>query len=153
MTFEMRRPLRKPCNVLRHGAYRRFSLQRTAGPYSWVIFDQVIEHSLRADVRFAPKATKLARRCNMSRRATSGLMHRSKLKLYSITSSARACARAHSGNPAFRRPSIISVEFDCPPRAIHPDIVKVGSTSSRRAAASRASAFRPRWAKADARTR
>src|SRR5215469_5656292 len=43
---------------------------------------------------------------------------------------------AHSGNPAFRRPSIISFEFDCPPRAIHADIVKAGSTSSRRATAS-----------------
>ena len=61
--------------------------------------------------------------------------------------------RAHSGNPAFRRPSISSFAFDCPPRAIHADIVKAGSTSSRRAAASRASASRPRWAKADARQR
>src|SRR5579871_2250794 len=39
---------------------------------------------------------------------------------------------AHSGNPAFRRPSIRSFEFDCPPRAIHEEIVKVGSTSRRR---------------------
>ena len=69
-----------------------------------------------------------------------------------ITSSAQA-ARAHSGNPAFRSPSIISFAFDCPPRAIHADIVKAGSSSSRRAAASRASASRPRWAKADARQR
>jgi len=60
---------------------------------------------------------------------------------------------SHSGNPAFRRPSISSLEFDCPPRAIHADIVKAGSTSSRRAAASRASASRPRWANADARER
>jgi hypothetical protein len=59
----------------------------------------------------------------------------------------------HSGNPAFRRPSISSFEFVCPPRAIHADIVKAGSSSSRRAAASRASASRPRWAKADARQR
>jgi hypothetical protein len=61
--------------------------------------------------------------------------------------------RAHSGNPALRRPSISSFAFDCPPRAIHADIVKAGSTSSRRAAASRASASRPRWAKAEARQR
>ena len=38
-------------------------------------------------------------------------------------------------------------------RPILADIVKAGSTSSRRAAASRASASRPRWAKADARQR
>jgi hypothetical protein len=61
--------------------------------------------------------------------------------------------RDHSGNPAFRRPSISSFEFDCPPRAMKADIVKAGSTSSRRAAASRTSASRPRWAKADARQR
>ena len=66
----------------------------------------------------------------------------------SITSS-----RSYSGNPAFRRPSISSFEFDCPPRAMYSDIVKAGSTSSRRAVASRASASRPRWAKADARQR
>jgi hypothetical protein len=36
----------------------------------------------------------------------------------------------YSGNPAFRRPSINSFAFDCPPRAIHADIVKVGSVSS-----------------------
>jgi hypothetical protein len=29
-----------------------------------------------------------------------------------------AVHRAHSGNPAFRKPSITSFEFDCPPRAI-----------------------------------
>src|SRR5215467_2533506 len=60
---------------------------------------------------------------------------------------------AYSGTPAFRNPSINSFAFDCPPRAIHADIVKAGSTSSRRAAASRASASRPRRAKADARQR
>jgi hypothetical protein len=65
----------------------------------------------------------------------------------------RGRARVHSGNPALRRPSINSFAFDCPPRAIHADIVKPGSTSSRRAAASRASASRPRWANADARQR
>jgi hypothetical protein len=58
----------------------------------------------------------------------------------------KAAHRVHSGNPAFRRPSINSFEFDCPPRAIHVVIVKLGSTSSRRTAASRASASRPRWA-------
>jgi hypothetical protein len=49
----------------------------------------------------------------------------------SITSS----VRAHSGNPAFRA-SINRFAFDCPPHAIHADIVKAGSTSSTRAAAS-----------------
>src|SRR6202040_4241944 len=44
---------------------------------------------------------------------------------------------AHSGSPAFRSPSVSSVAFDCPPRAIHEEIVKAGSTSRRRAAASR----------------
>jgi hypothetical protein len=65
-----------------------------------------------------------------------------------ITSS----ARAHSGNPALRRPSINSFEceFDAPPRAIKAEIVTAGSSSSTRATASRASASRPRWAKADA---
>ena len=58
---------------------------------------------------------------------------------------------SHSGNPALRRPSISSFAFDCPPRAIHEEIVKAGSVSSTQAAASRASASRPRWAKADAR--
>jgi len=65
----------------------------------------------------------------------------------------RGTHRAHSGSPAFRRPSINSFEFDCPPRAIHAEIVKAGSVSSTRATASRASASRPRWAKADARQR
>jgi hypothetical protein len=62
-------------------------------------------------------------------------------------------APAHSGNPAFRSPSSASFAFDCPPRAIHSDIVKAGSSSSTRAAASWASALRPRWANADARQR
>ena len=57
----------------------------------------------------------------------------------------------HSGKPAFRRPSINSFAFDGPPPAMNADIVKAGSNSSRRATASRASASRPRWAKADAR--
>ena len=36
--------------------------------------------------------------------------------------------RVHSGNPAFRRPSISNFAFDCPPRAIQADIVKLGSS-------------------------
>jgi hypothetical protein len=60
--------------------------------------------------------------------------------------------RVHSGNPAFRRSSISSFAFD-PPRAIHEEIVKAGSTSSRCAPASRALASRPMSAKADARHR
>jgi hypothetical protein len=59
---------------------------------------------------------------------------------------------SYSGNPAFRRPSINSFEVDSPRWATHADIVKAGSVSSRRAAASRASASRPRWAKAHAAT-
>ena len=65
----------------------------------------------------------------------------------------RTCAPGYSGNPAFRRPSINSFAFEYPPRAINADIVKAGSISSTRAAASCASASRPRWAKADARQR
>ncbi|OKO78267.1 hypothetical protein AC628_13685 [Bradyrhizobium sp. NAS96.2] len=43
---------------------------------------------------------------------------------------------AHSVNPAFRKPSIISLAFiDSRLRAIHADIVKAGSISSIRAAA------------------
>jgi hypothetical protein len=52
--------------------------------------------------------------------------------------------RAYSGNPAFRSPSINSFAFDSPLRAMNADIVKAGSTSSRRAAAARASASCPR---------
>ena len=44
----------------------------------------------------------------------------------------------------FAATSINSFEFDCLPRAIHADIVKAESTSSARAAASHASASRPR---------
>jgi len=65
----------------------------------------------------------------------------------------RGYTGAESGNPAFRRPSISRFAFGGPPRAIHAEIVKAGSVSSRRAAASRASASRPRCAKADARPR
>jgi hypothetical protein len=62
----------------------------------------------------------------------------------------------HSGSPAFRRPSTSTLKPDCPyagARAIHADIANVGSVSSRRTAASRASTSRPRCAKADARHR
>ena len=78
------------------------------------------------------------------RRATQGRV---------LSTGAEAAHRAHSGNPAFRRPSISSFAFEYPPRAINADTVKPGSTSSRCPAASRASASRPRWAKADARQR
>jgi len=53
-----------------------------------VIFDRVIELSLRVDVRFDPKATKIARRRNMSRWARS-----------------RYTSVAHC-SPAFRIPSM-----------------------------------------------
>jgi hypothetical protein len=70
---------------------------------------------------------------------------------YSITS---WTLESYSGNPALRKPSIISFAFfDTWLRAIHADIVKAGSISSTRAATSRASASCPRWAKADARQR
>jgi hypothetical protein len=59
----------------------------------------------------------------------------------------------HSGIPALRSPSINRFAFDIAPRATAADIVKAGSTSSARAAASRASALRPRWANAAARQR
>ena len=49
----------------------------------------------------------------------------------------RGYTGAESGNPAFRRPSISRFAFGGPPRAIHAEIVKAGSVSSRRAAASR----------------
>ena len=82
--------------------------------------------------------------------ANSGLMRRRRAP-YSITS---WTSESYSGNPAFRKPSIISFAFiDSRLRAIHADIVKAGSILSTRAAASRASASRPRWAKADARQR
>src|SRR5262245_38789680 len=61
---------------------------------------------------------------------------------------------SYSGNPALRKPSIISFAFfGSWLRAIHADIVNAGSISSIRVAASRASASRPRWAKADVRQR
>src|ERR1700741_5345655 len=44
-----------------------------------------------------------------------------------VSSSCQRAARVHSGNPAFRRPSINSFALDCPPRAIYADIVKAGS--------------------------
>src|SRR6516165_1452883 len=64
-----------------------------------------------------------------------------------------AAHRVHSGNPAFRRPSIKRFHFEKAPRASHEEIVNVGSISSIRAAACRASASRSRWANADARQR
>ncbi len=114
---------------------------------------QTRKYSPGADVfRFTPGSGHPACGVGCPSCARNGLTHRSKQLHHSITLSARA-HRAHSGNPAFRRPSISSFAFDCPPRAIHEDIVKAGSTSSRCAAASRASASHPRWAKADTRQR
>jgi hypothetical protein len=88
-------------------------------------------------------------RDNRDVRFTPGSGHRQRWRLCrlwaisrrSITSSQ---LESYSGNPAFRRPSINSFECDCLRRPILSDIVKAGSTSSRRAAASRASASRPR---------
>jgi hypothetical protein len=91
-------------------------------------------------VRFTPQTGHLRARHADQQRAITGLMRRSRVPP-SITSWA---LESYSGNPAFRRPSINSFEFDCPPRPIHAEIVKAGSVSSRRAAASRASASRPR---------
>ena len=72
---------------------------------------------------------------------------------FGMLSRQRWALGSYSGTPALRRPSIISFEFDWPPRSIHADIVKAGSSSAIRAIASRASASRPRWAKAEARQR
>jgi hypothetical protein len=102
--------------------------------------------------RFAPESRHSTEESACLKSAISGLMHRTKRVLVR-SPRRRKRARAHSGNPAFRRPSINSFALDCPPRAIHADIVKAGSVSSTRAAASRASSSRPRWAKADARQR
>src|SRR6267154_6452080 len=74
-----------------------------------------------------------------------GLMRRSRVSPFDPSRT----SESYSGNPAFRRPSINSFAFDSPPRAIYADIVKAGSISSTRAAASCASASRPRWSKAD----
>ena len=64
---------------------------------------------------------------------------------YSTTSGA---LQSYSGNPALRKPSIISFKFfDSRLRAIYADIVKAGSYPSTPAAASRASALHPRWRK------
>jgi hypothetical protein len=52
------------------------------------------------------------------------------------------------GAMLFRRPSMNSFAFDGPPRSMYADIVKAGSVSSTRAAASRVSSSHPRWAKA-----
>lgn len=72
-------------------------------------------------------------------------MHRSNLRLVFDDLVRYNFARAHSGSPAFRSPSANSVAFECPPRALHEEIVKAGSTSRRRAAAPRASSSRPPW--------
>ena len=95
-----------------------------------------VDHALSTPLSGPPSEPRLTSQKGLSRRSISS----SQLESY-------------SGNPAFRSPSINSFAFDCPLRAIHPDIVKEGSTSSRRAAAFRASTSRPRWAKADARQR
>ena len=96
---------------------------------------------------------------NMPRRPSSGRHP----KLFTLPDSCTAAECRHSitlwalesysGNPAFRRPSMNSFALASPPQAINGDIVKAGSSSSTRIAASRASASRPRWAKADARQR
>ena len=96
----------------------------------WLMFalppEEDIDQTI-ADVRFVqPKADS----CTATKRG-----------IYSITYR-RTRARAHSGNPAFRRPSINSFKCDCLRRPILADIVKAGSVSSRRAAASRASPSR-----------
>jgi len=115
----------------------------------WVLFSRRLNHSPIQRVA-SPAPTHVpftaASRRQLVRRsrqlwATSG---------NSIVSSKQA-SPVYSGNPALRSPSIASFAFVCPPRATHADIVKAGSISSKRATASRASAARPRWAKADAR--
>ena len=47
----------------------RFSLQRTAGPYSWVTGVALCKRRLPVNFRYAPIATEVSWRCNMSRRA------------------------------------------------------------------------------------
>lgn len=56
----------------------------------WVILDRVSRFHCRVNVRFAPKATELLRRGEMTRGARNRLMRRSKRRNYSITSSAVA---------------------------------------------------------------
>src|SRR5262245_46968005 len=75
-------------------------LHRAAGPYIWVIRDRASQSCPGSDVCFAPLATEVARRCNMSRRAIFGLMHCSKRASYSITSWARARSPAGSSSPS-----------------------------------------------------
>jgi len=122
-------------NARPHQPGRRNLLHRTAGPYSRVNLHKAPSEHIESAI-----PPKLAVKTDVGDRqgwATSG--HSAQTH------------RAHSGNPAFRSPSINSFAFDRPPRAMNSEIVKAGSVSSTRAAASRASASRPRWAKADAR--
>ncbi len=107
-----------------------------------------IEHAARAASQHVMMSTSIVRAPGAVAQVVSGQRRESKAV---IRSPRRYKHWAHSGNPAFRRPSISSFAFDRPPRAMNPEIVKAGSVSSTRAAPSRASASRPRWAKADAR--
>ena len=100
--------------------------------------------------KFAPKTQHAP--CAQHHRHGAGIRKPSQKRSFRL-SRLRQRTRVHSGNPALRRPSISSFAFDCPPRAVRSEIVNAGSVSSRHAAASRASASRPRWAKADARHR
>ena len=87
------------------------------------------ELNVRKSSPLRPTERTSMRRAATSLMGQSRLVHGSKLRSAFGHSSAQASA-AHSGNPAFRSPSIISFAFDCPPRAIHEDMVKLGSSSS-----------------------
>jgi hypothetical protein len=99
------------------------------------------------------RSTLKSRRCQAAptcpKSANSKLTRRGKSP--PMVSPPMRASTVYSGSPAFRRPSFNSFKCDCLRRPILADIVKAGSISSRRAAASRASASRSRWAKADAR--
>jgi hypothetical protein len=132
-------------------AWRSCASQRSATSHvAYGSFPDLDAHE--HEVRFTPMNGHRQRDAAFPRRAKSRLMRRSKKGSYSIASSMPA-STIQSGSPALRSPSVSSFAFVCPPRAIHADIVKAGSSASRRAAASCASASRPRWAKADARQR
>ena len=60
----------------------------------WVKTARASRGATAADVRFAPIATQLLHHINPPLRAISGLMHRSKGRRYSITSSAAFAERA-----------------------------------------------------------